>query len=59
MKYQDLIDYYGSEIKAAVGIGVSQATINNWKRKDIPQFKQIAIQAITKNKLKAEPKESA
>jgi DNA-binding transcriptional regulator YdaS (Cro superfamily) len=55
MKYQDLINYYGSEMKAAVGIGVSQATVNNWKRKEaIPQLKQLAIQTLTKNKLKAD-----
>lgn len=53
MTYQDIIQFYETEIKAAVAIGVSQATINNWKRKGVPRLKQVAIQAITKNKLKA------
>jgi DNA-binding transcriptional regulator YdaS (Cro superfamily) len=54
MTTQDLIEYYGSKIKAAAALGVSLTTINNWEKKGIPHIKQLAIQTITKGKLKAE-----
>lgn len=54
MTHEELINHFGSEIKAAVEIGVSQMTINNWKRNGVPRLMQLAIQALTKNKLKAD-----
>lgn len=54
MTYQEVKEYYGSEIKAAVEIGVSQMTVNTWKRAPIPRLTQLAIQTLTKNKLKAD-----
>ena len=53
MTYAEVIKYYDSEIKAAVAIGVSQATVNTWKRAPIPRLTQLAIQTLTKGKLKA------
>lgn len=54
MTHKDLIDFFDSEIKAAVAIGVTQMTVNNWKRNGIPRLVQLAIQALTKGKLKAD-----
>lgn len=54
MTYDQIRDYYGSEIKAAVCIGVSQATVNKWKREPIPRLTQLAIETLTKGKLKAD-----
>ena len=54
MKPQDLLDHYGSRIKAAAQIGVSETTIRNWIAEDrVPRLIQIAIQALTKGKLKS------
>ena len=59
MKPQDLLDHYGSQIKAAAQIGVSETTIRNWIASDkVPKLTQLAIQALTKGKLKAEKEES-
>lgn len=55
MKPNDLIEYYKGEVKAAAEIGVSVTTVRNWIASNkIPRLKQYAIQALTKNKLKAD-----
>jgi hypothetical protein len=56
MNFDQLIKYYGGEMKAAAEIGVSHQTIKNWKNsKDgIPRTQQLAIQTLTHNKLKAD-----
>jgi hypothetical protein len=58
MKPQELIEHFGSDIKVAAAIGVSQQAVRNWKEADsIPRLTQFAIQAITKNKLMADKDE--
>ena len=55
MTMQELIDYYGSEIKVAAAIGMSHQTIKNWVHSQvIPRTAQLAIQTISKGKLKAD-----
>jgi predicted site-specific integrase-resolvase len=55
MTPQQVRKHYGSEIKAAAGIGVSVTTIRNWLAAGkIPKLKQLAIQTLTNNKLKAD-----
>ena len=59
MKPKDLIEYYGSKIKAAAQIGVSETTIRNWIASErVPKLIQLAIQTLTKGKLKAENKDT-
>lgn len=56
MTAQQLVDYYKSKVKAAAAIGCSEQTIKNWlaSEKGIPHIKQLAIQTLTKGKLKAD-----
>lgn len=55
MTPQEVKDFYGNKIKAAAEIGVSLQTINNWfKENNIPRLSQLAIQTLSKNKLKAD-----
>ena len=54
MTPNEVIEYYGSKIKAAAEIGVSEQAVKNWVAADsIPRLTQLAIQTLTKNKLKA------
>lgn len=55
MSPKELIEYFGSEVKVAAAVGVSQQAVRVWSSKDkIPRLTQFAIQAITKNKLVAD-----
>jgi len=54
MNYKDLKEYFGTDEKIAVAIGVSHATVRKWKLGKIPPITQLAFQLITKNKLKAD-----
>jgi hypothetical protein len=38
----------------AYKLNVTTATLYNWQRSGIPQHRQYGIQALTKNKLKAD-----
>ena len=51
MTYYDLIKYYGSEVKAAAGIGMSVTAVRSWIDKPIPRITQYAIQAMTNDQL--------
>lgn len=57
MNANDLIKFYGSEKHASAALNVSILTLRNWgdpKGKGIPRFTQMAIQLLTKCKLKAD-----
>jgi len=55
MTPKDLTDFFGSEIKVAAAIGVSHQAVRKWiANNSIPRMTQLAIQTITKNKLKAD-----
>ena len=54
MTINELITYYGSELKSAASIEVSVTTVRRWIKDDaIPYHMQLAIQTLTKNKLRA------
>lgn len=54
MDYETLIAHFGSQVKAAHRLGVTQPTLSNWKaRGRIPHLQQLRIQHITRGKLKA------
>lgn len=56
MKFEDLIDHFGSQVAAADALGVTQPTLSNWKKRGrIPHLQQLRIQHVTKGKLKAHP----
>ncbi len=55
MTYAELIEFYGTQSKAAAKLGFSRPTLSNWKaRGAIPEGPQAWIQILTKNKLKAD-----
>lgn len=56
MKFQNLIDHFGSQVAAADALGLTQPTLSNWKKRGkIPHLQQLRIEHITKGKLKALP----
>jgi len=56
MTPKQLLDEFGSEIKAAAFLGVNPKTVKNWvvskKTPQIPRWSQCAIAHLTNNKLK-------
>ena len=55
MTPKELIDHFKTKVMAAAQCGVSENTIKNWENAGkIPYHRQLAIQVITKNKLKAD-----
>lgn len=56
MDYEDVIAHFGTQIKAASKLGVTQPTMSNWKtRGRIPALQQLRIQHLTRGKLRAAP----
>lgn len=56
MKFDSLIDHFGSQVAAADALGVTQPTLSNWKaRGQIPHIQQLRIELVTGGKLKAKP----
>jgi DNA-binding transcriptional regulator YdaS (Cro superfamily) len=54
MKFQQLVDFFGSQVAAAQALGVTQPTLSNWKaRGSIPKLQQLRIEHATKGKLRA------
>ena len=55
MTPEDLVRYYKTRVKASAEIGVTEQTIKNWVvTNKIPRLAQLAIQTLTKSKLKAD-----
>lgn len=55
MTFEQAFEYYGRDMTAmAYKLNVTTATLYNWQRSGIPQHRQYGIQALTKNKLKAD-----
>lgn len=56
MKFDEVIDHFGSQVAAAQAIGVTQPTLSNWKtRGRIPHLQQLRIEHVTRGKLRAAP----
>lgn len=56
MKFNQLIDHFGSQVAAADALGVTQPTLSNWKKRGrIPHLQQLRIEHLTKGKLRASP----
>lgn len=55
MKPNEIINHYGSPVKAAYKIGVSLQAVHNWiNNGKVPRLSQLAIQTLTRGKLKAD-----
>ncbi|MCT8874176.1 Cro/CI family transcriptional regulator [Shewanella xiamenensis] len=52
MKKVAAIAHFGSQVKLAAAIGVSQAAISKWPD-DVPELRAYQIELLTKGKLKA------
>lgn len=54
MKTDAVINYYGSQHKAASALGLRQPSVANWGEYP-PELRQLQIEALTRGALKAEP----
>jgi hypothetical protein len=55
MTYAQVIEHYGSAIKAAKALGIDRKAVHAWKQKGVPQLRQYQIQALTGSVLVASP----
>ena len=56
MSVQELLDFYGSDNKAALNLGITVQAVRKWKANNvIPRWSQCAIAYISKRKLKVDP----
>lgn len=55
MKPQEVIEYFGSQEKAAKALGIKQPNLSLWlKAGAVPELRQYQIEKITNGKLKAD-----
>ena len=55
MKPKDAVNYWGNQTKVAAAVGVSEQSVRNWIKADrLPKMVQLAIETLTKGKLKAD-----
>ena len=47
MTFNDLIDHFKTQAKAAAALGIKQPSIALWKRRGIPPLRQMQIQLLT------------
>ncbi|MCU8015884.1 Cro/CI family transcriptional regulator [Shewanella sp. SM72] len=52
MKKADAIAHFGSQVKLATAVGVSQAAISKWPD-DVPELRAFQIERLTDGQLKA------
>lgn len=55
MTYDELIDYFGSQGKAAHALGLSQPSVWAWKESGVPPLRQIQAEELSRGKIKADP----
>ena len=55
MKFQELVDHYGSPKQVADALGISKQLAHYWKRNGIPIGRQYEIQVLTAGKFRADP----
>lgn len=56
MKRQDVINYFGTQDKAAKSLGITQAAISKWPD-DVPHLRAIQVEWITKGALRVSTSE--
>lgn len=54
MEFTELIDFYGTQVKAAKALGLSQSSVAEWKEKGIPAGRQAQYELLTGGALKAD-----
>jgi len=55
MTYQELIEHFGFQAKAAREIGLRPPSISVWQKKGIPGRRQLEIERLTNGALQADP----
>lgn len=51
----EAVEFYGGRTKLAAELGVTETTVWRWQRdNEIPRMAQLALQTLTKGKLKAD-----
>jgi DNA-binding transcriptional regulator YdaS (Cro superfamily) len=56
VRYEDLIQYFGSQAAVARAVDVRQPSVWEWKKKGIPAKRQLQIERLTGGTLKAHPR---
>ena len=56
MKYDDLIEYYGSQSAIAKAIGLTQPSVWEWQETGVPEQRQLEFQRLTHGQLRADPR---
>lgn len=54
MTFDELIDFYGTQVKAGKAIGIGQSSVAEWKEKGIPAGRQAQFELLTNGALKAD-----
>ncbi len=54
MTYQELIDFYGTQAKAAEALGLKQPSVAGWQKEGVPAPRQAQYELLTDGRLKAD-----
>ena len=52
MKKDEVLAYYGTQVKLAQALGISQAAVAQWR--EVPMLRQYQIERLTSKALKAQ-----
>ena len=55
MTHDDLIQFFGTQSEVARAVGISSASVSEWKTAGVPEQRQLEFQKLTKGKCKADP----
>lgn len=56
MDYADLIRHFGSQAAVARALQLQQPSVFEWKKKGVPEKRQLEIEQLTGGDLKAHPR---
>lgn len=56
VKYDDLIAHFGSQAAVAKAFGIQQPSVAEWKKRGVPERRQLEAEQITDGMLKAHPR---
>lgn len=54
MTFDELINFYGTQVRAGRAIGIGQSSVAEWKDKGIPAGRQAQYEILTQGALKAD-----
>lgn len=56
MRYEDLIQYFGSQAAVAKAFGIQQPSVAEWKKRGVPEKRQLEAEQLTGGEVKAHPR---